>query len=339
MIIDMRCRLTTTSASGYFRAQMQANATSSVIEGTEAAFWADLDRAGVTVAVSVSGQNPGMKLGPKILADRTTTNDDLAAFQNRFPERFVGVAGIDVSNTMHDSSEELVRSVNELGLRVATIEPGRAPWYAPNPADRRLYPFYEQAEALGVPLVIQTSGLKGGKNIDYAHPRWIDQLAEDFPQLRIICGHGCAPFVRELIFVVGRREHVYASPDMYLFFPGGQEWVQAVNQFRWMADKFLFASGYPLCRDLKSFVDRFMALEWKPEVLDRILYRNAIRALGLEENPYFGTVLRQPDIYVGHQPIREQAGPVLPRTPLENPQKRSLALPRRVIRRLARIFK
>jgi len=38
---------------------------------------------------------------------------------------------------------------------------------------------------------------------------------------------------------------------------------------------------------LKDYVRFFFSLPWKREVLNRILYRNALRALKLEDDPTF----------------------------------------------------
>jgi len=287
VIIDMRCRLTTTSGAEYFRQRMGERAVPAMKEGSAEAFFKELDEAGVTTAVSVSGNNLGMKLDHVELPARTTSNDEQAELQRKYPGRFVGVAGIDPGNAVHNGLEELERCVKELGLKAAFIEPGREPLLVPHLADPRLYPFYSLAQELGVAVIPQTSGPLGGKNIDYAHPKYIDQIAEDFKNLTIICGHGCYPFTREVITVASRRRrNVYVSPDIYIFSPGTDDWIAAVNSDT-ISHKFIFGSAYPLCGNLKSFVDRFMALPWDKEKLDNILYKNALRALKLEDDPVF----------------------------------------------------
>ena len=99
MIIDARCRLTTKEGSDYFRTQTQKSGMFGKIEafkdGTEETFFDEIGQSGVTTAVSVSGNNPGMKLGYKQLPDRTTSNDMMAEVQKRHWGRFIGVAGIE----------------------------------------------------------------------------------------------------------------------------------------------------------------------------------------------------------------------------------------------------
>lgn len=289
MIIDMRCRITTAQAAEYFQAQARNlgvwEQVPALQSGREEDFFAEIARAGVTTAVSVSGNNPGMRLGTRELPPRRTSNDYLADVQRRYWGRFIGVAGIDVSGTFHDPLQEIERC-HRLGLRAIFIEPGRAPYYM-YLNDPRLYPIYEKCVAMDMALIPQTSGPLGSKNIDYANPKYLEQVAEDFPNLRIICGHGHYPFVREAITMATRRENVYLSPDIYLRYLGTEDWVKAVNEDIFgFSNKFLFGSAYPLV-NIMDYVRFFFSLPWKKEVLPKILYKNALRALNLENDPVF----------------------------------------------------
>ncbi len=289
MIIDCRCRLTVDGAADYFVDRVthagKLAGVPALSERTLDAFFAELDAAGVTIAVSVSGCNPGAKLGRFELPARTASNDVMAQVQRAYPGRFIGVAGIDVSNTMHNAMDELRRCVDELGLFAVFIEPGRAPGC--NLDDRSLYPVYEFCELKRVTLIPQTSGLLGGRLLDYANPKYIETVADDFPGLNIICGHGCYPYVREAIVMAYRRDNVWLSPDSYVHHLGRDDWIQAVNyDALGFASRFVFASAYPL-NALKPQVDRFQAMPWAPEALPKLLYKNAVAALRLNERSAF----------------------------------------------------
>ena len=288
MIIDFRCRLTSSGDSDYFLDRMnhlgRANRIAAFADGSVDAFFAEIAQAGITTAVSVSGFNPGAKLGRYDLPARTTSNDLLADVQRARPGAFIGVAGLDVSHEMHDALAEVER-VAALGLKAVCMEPGRAPGCMLD--DARLYPIYEACQALKLAIVPQTSGALGGRLVDYANPRYIEAVADDFPDLNIICGHGCYPFVREAIVMASRRDNVWLSPDIYFFHLGHHDWVQAINSnLLGFADRFLFGSSYPLTA-IGPYVENFMRIDWKPEVLPKILYRNALRALRLEDDPVY----------------------------------------------------
>lgn len=289
MIIDLRCRLTSAGGAEYFHDRMsklgRLDRVSALASADEAAFFAEIGAAGITTAVSASGCNPGARLGRYDLPARTTSNDLLADVQQRHPGRFVGVAGIDVSDTFHRARDEIDRCVGKLGLKAICIEPGRAPGCLLN--DRRLYPIYEQCQALGIPVIAQTSGSLGGRFVDYANPRYVEEVADDFRDLHLVCGHGCYPYVREAIVMAGRRDNIWLSPDIYFFHLGHEDWIKAINaNLSGFADRFLFGSSYPLTA-IGPYVENFMKIGWKPEVLERILFRNALRALKLEDDPAF----------------------------------------------------
>lgn len=286
-IIDFRCRLTTVAGAAYFRDRMaglgRLDRVPALAQGDEDAFFDEIAAAGITTAVSVSGLNPGARLGRHDLPPRTTPNDLLADVQRRRPGRFIAVAGIDVSNTFHDAHGEIERCVRDLGLRAVCIEPGRAPGCLLD--DRRLYPIYEQCQALGVVVVLQTSGALAGRLVDDANPRHVEAVADDFRDLHIVCGHGCYPFVREAIVMASRRDNVWLSPDIYFFHLGHEDWFKAINSnLMGFAERFLFASSYPLTA-LGPYVQNFLRLPWTEDVLERILYRNALRALRIEQEP------------------------------------------------------
>src|SRR5690348_15128144 len=125
MIIDARCRLTTEKDSEYFRKQTQKSGMFGKIaafqNSTEATFFDEIGASGVTTAVSVSGNNPGMTLGYKQLPDRTTSNDMMADVQKRHWGKFIGVGGIDAGGVYHEPVKEIQRCA-QLGLRAIFIE-------------------------------------------------------------------------------------------------------------------------------------------------------------------------------------------------------------------------
>lgn len=289
MIIDVRCRFTGGRSAEYYREQLKKSGRlsliKSLIEGTEESFFREIGEAGITTAVSASGFNPGAKLGKYNFADRTTINDDLAEIQKRNPVRFIACGGIDVSNTFHESLDEIQRCYHELGIRVFGIEPGRAPGCLPS--DSRLDPVYQLLQDLNCTVIIQTSGLKGGTYLDYANPHHIEVVAHKFPYLRIICAHGCYPFVREAIVIAMRRDTIWLSPEGYLWHLGHEDWMRAITKnFEGFSNKFLFGTAYPLT-PIKAFVDNFMKLPFNEEVLPKLLYQNALNALNLQHDELF----------------------------------------------------
>jgi uncharacterized protein len=290
-IIDCRCRYTGGNTAEYFVDRMRSvdrlERIPALASQDEEDFFAEITQAGVTTAVSVSGLNPGARIGRFDFPDRTTPNDDLARVEQRHPGRFLAVGGIDVSNSFHDSLREVERCVKELGMKAITIEPGRAPGCLLN--DPSLSPFYDLCQSLDI-TIIPHSGPKAGKYLDYAHPHYIEEVADAFPRLRIISGHGCYPFVREAIVAASRRDNIWLAPDGYFFHLGHDDWMRAINKnIMDFSERFLFASAFPLT-PIKPFVENFLKLDWNPDVMKRILYLNAIDAFNLRSDPVYQAI-------------------------------------------------
>jgi predicted TIM-barrel fold metal-dependent hydrolase len=148
------------------------------------------------------------------------------------------------------------------------------------------YPLYEVIEELGVPALFHTgqtgigSGVPGGGGIrlKYSHPMLLDDVAVDFPELRIILAHPSFPWQEEALAVAMHKPHVYIDLSGWSpkYFP--PILIQYANSL--LQDKVLFGSDYPVITPDRWLAD-FAALEIKPQVRSKILKDNAVRLLGL----------------------------------------------------------
>ena len=202
-------------------------------------------------------------------------NEDLYQLTTQYPGRFVALPAIDTTNRRSAIAE--IEKYQKKGCRGIVIEPG----LLPNPLqidDRKNYPIYAYCEDNDI-FVLLMAGGNAGPDCTYSSPEHIDHVAADFPELKLISGHGSWPWVTQIIHVCYRRPNIYLSPDTYLFnMPGVADYVNAANGF--MAERFLFASAYPFV-SLDSAVEKFLHLGFTEENLERILFRNAARLLGL----------------------------------------------------------
>ena len=219
-----------------------------------------LDEAGVTRAVFTGRQTPV----------KTLPNDYVFECVQAYPERLLGFAGIDPTQGER-ALREIERTVDELGMKGISIDPhsSRRP-----PDDPIWHPFYAKCVELDVPVII-TMGPIVGK---WAEPGSVDNVAEDFPDLTLVCSHGIWPQVTELIALAYRRHNVYLEASIYEFLPGAEPIFEAANTI--LQDRIIYASGFPFrpLDDLK----RFLEYPFAPEVVDKLVYRNAARVLKIE---------------------------------------------------------
>lgn len=204
------------------------------------------------------------------------SNDGVASFVNKYPDKFIGFAGLDPHKGMA-AVRELNRSVNELGLKGASIDPYLAQIYV---NDAKYYPIYAKCCELNIPIVMTTgpASLVPNAVIDHVAPRYIDFVARDFPELTIIVSHGAYPWVNEMITVAQRNANVYFDMSEYEFFPMSEAYVQAANTI--ISDKLLFASAHPFV-DFKDALKSYDKLPFTDEVRAKVMYQNAARILGL----------------------------------------------------------
>ena len=146
----------------------------------------------------------------------------------------------------------------------------------------RVYPIYEAALGLGIPVVVTSSHFIG-PDMSYAMPEYLQRVALDFPELTIIVGHACWPWTTQACALAARCHNVYLMPEFYMYvpgMPGARDYVDAANGY--LSHRTLYSSCFPT-RSLDQALDNFAALPLTGEARERLLWQNAARLLGLEE--------------------------------------------------------
>lgn len=205
-------------------------------------------------------------------------NNGLAEFIASAPDIFVGFAGLDPHKGM-GAIRELCRLVNEKGFKGAAIDPIYNKLYL---NDKKFYPIYSKCCELDIPIII-TSGparFTPETTMDFARPIFIDEVATDFPELRIVVSHGGYPWVSEMIGVTFRNKNVFLEISEYEKFPMGAAFFEAGNTI--LQDQLLFASAHPFVNYLEAIKLYKEEFPIKPEILDKIMYKNAERVLKLK---------------------------------------------------------
>lgn len=229
----------------------------------------EMQGAGIDMGV-IPGRKGAAYLGQ-------VSNEDIVELVNKYPKKFLGVCGIDASDKQN-AMEEIERTVINGPLKAVGLEPGcqTIPMYCD---DARIYPIYDLCERHNIPVSIMGGG-GNGPDATYSMPQHIEKVCVDFPKLTVINAHGGFPWVTETLFMAMRRPNLYVCPDMYMFnMPGTADYIQAANFF--LQDRFIFGTAYPFI-DLQIAVKMFKEMPFKPEVLKKIMYDNALRALNIE---------------------------------------------------------
>lgn len=169
------------------------------------------------------------------------SNDDVAALIASSPDRYVGIASVDISRPM-DGVRELRRAVNELGFKGLRLLPWL--WNLP-PDDRRYYPLYAECIELDIPFCLQVGHTgplapsEPGRPIPY-----LENVALEFPELRIVAGHLGFPWVSEIISMAVRFPNVYVDTSAYKPKRFPKEFVEFMRGVG--LRKVMFGSNYPM---------------------------------------------------------------------------------------------
>ena len=210
------------------------------------------------------------------------SNDYYADIVQKYPEKFTGFAGIDPLKGPDAISE--IRRSYELGLRGIAMRPFM---FSITPNDAKMYPLYATCVELGIPVWFHLSINYSTLTMEVERPIYIDVVAQDFPDLKIIAGHGGWPWVNEMVAVAWRNPNVYIDIASYLpkyIGMAGTGWEPLLHFGNSvLQDKILFGSTQLLMGlSIKDLADGIMELPLKEEVKDKWLYYNAARLLGLE---------------------------------------------------------
>ena len=211
------------------------------------------------------------------------SNEEVAESCAAHPDTLIPFASIDPFKG-RAGRREARRLVTTHGVRGFKFHPSLQ-GFAPD--DRMAYPLYEVIEELGVPAVFHTgqtgigAGVRGGGGIrlKYSNPMLVDDVAADFPDLRIILAHPSFPWQDEALAVATHKPlvHIDLSGWSPKYFP--PQLVRYANSL--LQDKVLFGSDYPVITPDRWLAD-FAALDIKPAVRPKILKDNAARLLGLD---------------------------------------------------------
>jgi len=239
------------------------------LEGTRA--------ADVAIVFGIQAEATGWKV----------PNDFVAAHARRAPERLVFFASVDPGAARFE--EELERCHQELhcrGVKLAPIYQGV------HPLDKRYYHIYAYCQKHGLPVLIHmATTFSSGTPLEYARPAHIDQVAIDFPGLKVVLAHLGHPWEGEVIAVIRRNANAFADLSALYYRP----W-QFYNSMRLVVEyhaehKVLFGSDFPFTTTGDSLrgvrnVNGVLGASGLPpvpgEVIEGIIHRDALGLLGLK---------------------------------------------------------
>src|SRR3954447_3216975 len=201
------------------------------------AFLKHLDSIGVDRAVLIN------YVAPEIIGFTSEVNAFVANYVKEDPKRLIPCGSVHPRHT-----KDVQRDMDEIvamGIRMIKVHPPHQLLY-PNDylnGVKELETIYRVAEQNGIPVMVHTgtSIFPGARN-KYGDPIYVDDVAVDFPKLKILLAHGGRPlWMKTAFFLVRRHSNVYLDisgipPKTLLeYFPRLEE----------IAHKTLFGTDWP----------------------------------------------------------------------------------------------
>jgi predicted TIM-barrel fold metal-dependent hydrolase len=235
---------------------------------------AQMDEAGIDKSIIYAVEAPVLY----------ASNEYVKSLCDKYPDRLIGFASVDPKSP--DATKILERAIKEMGLKGLKFHPPLQDFF---PNDKNVFPVYEKALELDIPVVFHVGTTPFGNmcKLSQANPLLLDDVANQFPDLRIMLTHLSTLWHNEAFMVVEKHPNVFIDTAAYLY-----EIPQILNLNlikRLGADKVIFGTDYPNPfagepHRMKDFVDCIMNLNLPREVSNAIFYENVKTLLNGRNN-------------------------------------------------------
>ncbi|MCK9603090.1 MAG: amidohydrolase family protein [Candidatus Omnitrophica bacterium] len=225
---------------------------------------AQMDEAGIEKTVLFACEAPVIY----------SSNEYVAGLCKAYPQRFIGFASVNPKRK--DAAVVIEKAILQLGLKGVKFHPPLQNFY---PNDKNIFSLYKKIEELNVPVVfhIGTTPFGSMVKLDQANPILIDEVACNFPNLRIMLTHLGTLWQNEAFMVTEKNANVYIDTSAYLY-----EIRQLMTEdlvTRVGLNKFIFGTDYPMpfgdsTHRMKDFVDCINNLDLPPEAKEMIFSKN-----------------------------------------------------------------
>ena len=229
-----------------------------------------LDSIGVDRAVLIN------YVAPETMGFTHEVNQWVANYCKADPKRLISCGSVHPRHSLNvqQDMDEIIR----LGIRLIKVHPPHQLMFANDYLNgmKELEIVYRAAEANEIPVMIHTgtSIFPQARN-KYGDPIFLDDVAVDFPKLKILMAHGGRPiWMQTAFFLLRRHRNVYLDisgipPKILLqYFPRLEE----------IAGKTLFGTDWPSpgIPDIKQNLDQFRGLHLSDAIKEQILSKTAL---------------------------------------------------------------
>ncbi|MBI2849075.1 MAG: amidohydrolase [Chloroflexi bacterium] len=141
-----------------------------------------------------------------------TSIDEIYKVVKVNPDRILGLAGYNPFR-IKQSLLELERAVKDYNFKGVYVH---IYGFDIPLDDRKMYPLYAKCQELGTPVSMQVGYVLEAMPSEWGRPIFLDRIALDFPELKIIGSHTGYPWCEELISICVKYDNVYFGVDAHM---------------------------------------------------------------------------------------------------------------------------
>ncbi|MBP7933892.1 MAG: amidohydrolase [Phycisphaerae bacterium] len=229
-------------------------------------------------------------------------NAYVARYVRQYPDRLIGFAGLDPSRPK-EAIDELRRAHDDLGMRGVTIWPAAQDFHPASSAAMRVY---AEVSRLRLPMLIhQDIHVAENCKMEFARPYLVDEIAREFPDLKIVIAQLGYPWTEETIALLCKHRNVFADISGLLHQPWAAYNALVSAYQAEVMDALLFGSDFPYgnaaaCIEALYRINQFCHGTNLPTVpreqLRLIVERDVLKLLDIESDG--DTAPREPDTTV-----------------------------------------
>ena len=241
------------------------------------AFMADMARFDRVVVFGMKARRTGYWVPDEYVAE----------FVARAPQKMVGFAACDPTQDAY--MDELVHAVEDLGLVGLKVGPIYAGF---DPRDDRCRCVYEYCQNRSLPVLFHTGTTYNREApLGFSRPWLFDEVAIEYPELRMVLAHLGHPFYDECLAVIRKHPHVYADIAALYYRPWQFYNMMILAQEYKVTHKLLFGTDYPFAmadesiegvRNVNQIIGDSSLPRVSPELVEQILNRDALAVLGIQ---------------------------------------------------------
>jgi len=235
----------------------------------------ELDKNKVDYAIVIPDNEENSLIGDLNMVLRLTENE----------KRLFILGTIDIKKDTKKHLKQLEKLFKESKILGIKIFPGHDPIY---PTDKRLIPVYKLCLKYNLPIMIHTGWNSNNQKVaKYNDPKYITEIAKNFPELKIIISHYFWPEIEYCYNLTKSFKNIYfdtsALADKEVIMETGKEKIKKILEktVKDNKEKVLFGSDYSCC-GIKEHIDLVNSLSISKEEKERIFSRNAIKLFKLK---------------------------------------------------------